>query len=54
VVNDEFSERKLDVSNETFKIKDIWSKKDLGNTNSSLKASVPSHDVLMMRLSLVN
>ena len=53
VVNDEFSKRKLDASAETFKIMDVWAKKDLGTTKKALKASVPSHDVLMMRLSLV-
>jgi len=53
VVNDDFAKRKLDASVETFKIKDIWAKKDLGTTKKALKASVPSHDVLMMRLSLV-
>ena len=53
VVNDDFSKRKLDATVETFKIKDVWSKKDLGNTKKALKANVPSHDVLMMRLSLV-
>jgi len=53
VVNDDFSKRKLDATAETFKIKDVWSKKDLGTTKKALNASVPSHDVLMMRLSLV-
>lgn len=53
VVNDDFAKRKLDASAETFKIKDVWAKKDLGTTKNTLKASVPSHDVLMMRLSLV-
>ena len=53
VVNDDFSKRKLDASAETFKIKDVWAKKDLGTTKSALKTSVPSHDVLMLRLSVV-
>lgn len=53
MVNDDFAKRKLDASTETFKIRDIWAKKDLGTTKKALKTSVPSHDVLMMRLSLV-
>ncbi|HEY3372170.1 MAG TPA: glycoside hydrolase family 27 protein [Prolixibacteraceae bacterium] len=53
VVNDDFSKRTLDASAQTFKIRDVWSKKELGTTTKTLKASVPSHDVLMMRLSLV-
>lgn len=53
IVNDEVSNRKLDATVETFKIKDLWTKKELGTTKKPLKASVPSHDVLMVRLSLV-
>ena len=53
IVNDEFSKRKLDASVETFKIKDVWTKKELGDTKKALKAEVPSHDVLMVRLSLM-
>lgn len=52
VVNDEVANRKLDASSSTYKIKDVWSKKELGTTRKSLKASVPTHDVLMIRLSL--
>ena len=53
IINDELAHRKLDATAETFKIKDLWSKKELGTTKKSLKASVPSHDVLMLRLSPV-
>ncbi len=53
VVNDPVSNRKLDASAETFKIKDVWTKKELGDTKKSLKAEVPSHDVLMVRLGLI-
>jgi alpha-galactosidase len=53
VVSDEVSHRKLDATGETFKIKDVWTKKELGDTKKALKAEVPSHDVLMLRLSLV-
>jgi alpha-galactosidase len=53
IINDEFANRKLDATAETFNIKDLWTKKELGTTKKSLKASVPSHDVLMIRLSPV-
>jgi len=53
VVSDDVSKRKLDATAETFKIKDVWTKKELGDTKKVLKAEVPSHDVLMLRLSLV-
>ncbi|HZY26299.1 MAG TPA: glycoside hydrolase family 27 protein, partial [Bacteroidales bacterium] len=52
-INDEFSKRILDASVETFKIKDVWTKKELGDTQKPLKADVLSHDVLLLRLSLV-
>ena len=52
-MNDEFSKRILDASVETFKIKDVWTKKELGDTQKPLKAVVLSHDVLLLRLSLV-
>lgn len=51
VITDDFSKRKLDAAVETFKIKDVWTKKELGDTKKALKAEVPSHDVLMIRLS---
>jgi len=53
VVTDTFSNRKLDGSAETFKIKDVWTKKELGTTQKALKTEVPSHEVLMLRLSLL-
>jgi alpha-galactosidase len=53
IVSDTVSNRKLDASAELFKIKDVWNKKDLGNTKKPLKAEVKSHDVLMIRLSIV-
>jgi len=52
-INDEFSKRILNASVETFKIKDVWTKKELGDTQKPLKAVVLSHDVLLLRLSLV-
>jgi len=52
-INDEFSKRILNASVETFKIKDVWTKKELGDTQKPLKAGVLSHDVLLLRLSLV-
>jgi len=52
-INDEFSKRILNASVETFKIKDVWTKKELGDTQKPLKAVLLSHDVLLLRLSLV-
>ncbi len=49
-VADDFSNRNLDAGNLHYKIVDVWSKKDLGSTRKNLKTEVPSHDVLMIRL----
>lgn len=52
VINDPVSNRTLDVLADVYTIKDVWSKKEMGNTKKILKAEVPSHDVLMLRLNL--
>jgi alpha-galactosidase len=49
-VYDDFSKRDLNAAQKQYKIFDIWTKKDLGTTKKSLKAEVPAHDVLMVRL----
>jgi alpha-galactosidase len=53
IVLDTVSNRKFDASTQIFKINDVWAKKELGNTKKALKAEVKSHDVLMLRLSLL-
>jgi alpha-galactosidase len=50
-VTDDFSHRQLDVRKNVYKIHNLWSKRNLGTTETSLGAVVPSHDVLMLRLS---
>jgi alpha-galactosidase len=50
-VYDDFSKRDLDAGNTSYRIFDVWSKKNLGKTNKDLKKVVPSHDALMLRLS---
>lgn len=49
-IGDDVNGRSLDVKNETFKIRDLYNHKDLGKTNKNLKATIGSHDVLMLRL----
>ena len=34
----------------TYTVRDLWAKKDLGNTASALNATIPGHDVLLLRL----
>jgi alpha-galactosidase len=50
-INDDFSKTTLDTKTKTYKIRDLWLKKDAGDTKKALKATVPSHDVIMLRLS---
>lgn len=41
----------LDAS-KTYSLRDLWKHKDSGNTASPLKAEIPAHGVLMLRLSV--
>ncbi len=52
-VADNFSKREARFDATTYRIRDLWTKKDLGNTGEPLNAEVPSHDVLMVRLDKV-
>ncbi len=50
VVVDDVSKRTLNTRDRNYGIRDLWTKKDLGTTQGHLVAEVPSHDVLMVRL----
>lgn len=50
IVDDTFANRKLDAATETFTVFNVWTKKPMGNTKKPLKVTVPSHDVVMVRL----
>ena len=50
-IKDDNFQKQFDAKKQTFKIRDVWAKKDLGDTNSATNISVPSHDVVMFRLS---
>ncbi len=49
-VSDSLSHRDTDFGKTTYALLDIWTGKDLGNTNEPLEAEIPGHDVLMLRL----
>jgi len=49
-VTDDLSKRAARFDTTTYKIRDLWAKKDLGTTAETLTAEVPGHDVLMLRL----
>jgi alpha-galactosidase len=47
---DEFSKRSINFKEETFYIKNLWTKEDMGATSKKLKHEIPPHDVLLVRL----
>jgi alpha-galactosidase len=49
-VNDDFSKRNLNAATTVYKIRNLWTKKEMGNSSKNLKATVPAHDVLMIKL----
>ena len=50
IVNDDVSKRQLNAGTTTYKLRDLWLHKDIGDTKKSLKATVGSHDVLVVKL----
>jgi hypothetical protein len=44
--------RKIDVNKHSYTIRDLFKKKDIGTTQENLKATIPPHDCLMVRLSV--
>ena len=49
-VVDDLRKREARFDKITYRLRDLWTRKDLGTTKDVLNAEVPSHDVLMMRL----
>jgi alpha-galactosidase len=52
-VVDTIFDQQLEVKNTVYKIRDLWTKKDMGTTQKDIKTIVPAHDVLMLRLSAI-
>ncbi len=49
-ISDDSYNRVLDAGKISYKIRDLWAKRDLGTTNTPLKTNLPPHDILMMLL----
>jgi alpha-galactosidase len=49
-IKDNISSKELNGNAPTYNLFDVWTKKNVGKTNKTLTATVPSHDVLMLRL----
>ncbi|MEN9445108.1 MAG: hypothetical protein RIS47_1999 [Bacteroidota bacterium] len=52
VVDDVFA-KQLDADKIRYKIYDLWTKKERGDTKKAFVADVPAHDVIMLRLSVI-
>jgi alpha-galactosidase len=50
VVKDDVFNHTLEIPSVTYKIRDVWKKKDIGTTKKIFKTEVPPHDVVMLRL----
>jgi alpha-galactosidase len=50
IVNDDVSKRQLNTSETVYKLRDLWLHKDVGDTKKPLKATIGSHDVLVVKL----
>ncbi len=51
--SDLFSKREMNFNETTYKIRNIWAKKDIGITNKEFTDQIASHDVKMLKLSPV-
>jgi alpha-galactosidase len=52
-VSDSFSGRELQTARNQFRIKNLWTNKELGTTKKMLIGEVPGHDVLLLRLTIM-
>ncbi len=51
IVYDSLAAKELNAAIAAYTLRDLWTKKDLGNTDKPLQAVVGAHDVLMLRVS---
>jgi alpha-galactosidase len=52
-VSDSLSNRSASFGSTTYRLRDLWTKKDIGTTKRALASKVPGRDVLMVRLQAV-
>jgi alpha-galactosidase len=51
IIIDDFAKRELNTAKTKYKIRNLWTKKNIGTTGKQIVGEIPSHDVLMLRLS---
>jgi len=49
-IDDALSSRQIDARKTTYGVRDLWTKKNMETTDAPLRAVVPPHDVLLLRL----
>ena len=49
-IDDALSSRQIDARKTTYSVRDLWTKKNMGTTDAPLRAVVPPHEVLLLRL----
>lgn len=49
-LKDELSGMAIDFNTATYKVRDVWAKKDIGKTTKTFSRALPSHSVVMLRL----
>jgi len=54
LITDTVSKLDIDFNKNTYVLRDLWAKKNIGTTNKPLKQTIGSHEVLMLKLSKVN
>jgi alpha-galactosidase len=50
-IEDKISNTNVDFTKTTYKLRDLWTRKDVGTTKKAFKQSIASHDVVLLRLS---
>lgn len=50
-IQDKLSNTDVDFAKTTYKLRDLWAKKDVGTTQKTFKQSIAAHDVVLLKLS---
>jgi len=50
VISDSVSKTSFDFNQSSYKLRDLWEKKETGTTNKTFKQTIPSDDVVVLRL----
>lgn len=51
IINDDIFNKTLDAGKSVYKIRDLWLKKDQGTTQKNISCEIPSHGIIMLKLS---